>query len=174
MVNRMGILIQMAGFPGSGKSTLAYQISKKMGAIVLDRDIIKNSMLESGIVGKVLADSSYKVVFDLASNYLSKGFDVIIDTPCYYEGIVKTGQRISRENNAQYKYIECKVESYVIVSNRLKTREKLETQISNVGEEQYYAQYDKSSKPPEIECLTVDTSSFETVEIESIIKYIQN
>lgn len=72
-------LLQMSGFPGSGKSTLAQRIAKHTNSIVIDRDVIKSSMLNSGIKDQLLADASYLVVFDLVAYYLSKGISVIID-----------------------------------------------------------------------------------------------
>lgn len=41
----MAYLLQMAGFPGSGKIGLAELIVAETGAIVIDRDVIKNAML---------------------------------------------------------------------------------------------------------------------------------
>ena len=170
----MSILIQMAGFPGSGKSTLSNMISKNMGMVVLDRDVIKNSMLEAGIEGQTLADASYRVVFELASDLLSKGLDVIIDTPCFYQDIINNGQQICAINDSKYKYIECVVEEYQIINERLKTRKRLQTQIESVSEEKYHASYDKSVKPRDVEFLTIDTSNLDHINIQEIIKYIND
>lgn len=51
-------LLQMAGFPGSGKSTIAQLIAKHTNSIVIDRDVIKSSMLNAGIKDQLLADAS--------------------------------------------------------------------------------------------------------------------
>lgn len=170
----MSILIQMAGFPGSGKSTISTLISKNMGTVVLDRDVIKNSMLEAGIEGQILADASYKVVFELASDLLGKGLNVIIDTPCYYQDIINNGQEICLKNNSKYKYIECIVGEYQIIDERLKTRKRLQTQIESVSEEKYYSSYDKSAKPINVEYLTIDTSEHDKINLDKIIEYINN
>lgn len=170
----MSILIQMAGFPGSGKSTVSTLISKKTGAVVLDRDVIKNSMLNAGIEGQVLADASYKVVFELASDFLSKGLNVIIDTPCYYQDIVNNGQQICINNCSKYKYIECIVEEFQIIDKRLKTRERLQTQIESVNEARYYASYDKSAKPVNIKSLRIDTSNLENIDLNQVLEYIND
>lgn len=42
-------LLQMSGAPGSGKSTLAKEISGRINSIILDLDVIKSSLIESGI-----------------------------------------------------------------------------------------------------------------------------
>ena len=72
----------MARFPGSGKSTLSKIMSKETGAVVIDRDVIKSSMLNNNLTNEIATDISYKVTFDLAAYYLSLGQSVIIDTPC--------------------------------------------------------------------------------------------
>lgn len=50
-------LLQMAGHPGSGKSTLSKKIAKMMGAIVIDRNIIKTSMIKSNVSGSIVVNS---------------------------------------------------------------------------------------------------------------------
>lgn len=168
----MGFLLQMAGFPGTGKSTVSNLISKHTGAIVLDRDVVKNAMLNCGIEGQVLADASYNVVFEMGSDYLSKGNSVIIDTPCYYKDTVDYGIKVARDNKADYKYIECIVNDYSIVENRLQTRTKLETQILSTTKERYYKVYDKSVKPEERDVLKIDTTSFDHFDINEILSYL--
>lgn len=168
----MGILIQMAGFPGSGKSTLAYKISNYFDAIVLDRDIIKNSMLEAGIEGEVLAKASYRVVFEMARNYLNNGKNVIIDTPCFYQETIDYGYEICKGSNSEYRYIECIVDDYSVIETRLRTRNRLNTQITGTTKEKYYQVYDKSVKPQDIEVLTLDTSDISRLNYDTLLKYL--
>ena len=106
-------LVQMAGYPGSGKSTLSKKIANRTGAIVIDRDIIKSTMINSKIPNDIAADVSYNVVFDLAEFYLGMGKSVIIDTPCYYETGLNNGIGIAKKYGVDYKYIECRVEDYL-------------------------------------------------------------
>lgn len=168
----MAFLLQMAGFPASGKSTLSLEISKHIHSVVLDRDIIKNAMLSSGIEGQVLASGSYQVVFDLAAYYLKQNINVIIDTPCFYKESVDWGLNICSEMGHDYRYIECIVESYELIDQRLKNRRRLETQISHTTEEQYRAAYKKSVKPEGIGSLTVDTSE-QSYNMDHIISYLR-
>lgn len=97
-------LLQMAGYPGSGKSTLAKKIAENTDAIVIDRDVIKTSMIVAEVPEKLVADASYKVVFDLVSFYLHMGKSVIIDTPCYYTDTLDNGICISKQCGANYKF----------------------------------------------------------------------
>lgn len=165
-------LLQMAGFPGSGKSTIANQISKRMNAIVLDRDIVKTSMLNSGIKDQVLADASYLVVFDLADFYLSKGISVIIDTPCFYQETVDKGVELCNKNGSSYKYLECIVDEYEEIERRLGSRKRLATQIESTTEERYYSVYNKSVKPQEHEILTINTTSAKYYDMDFVVDYL--
>lgn len=150
-------LLQMAGFPGSGKSTIAKLISRYTNSIVIDRDIIKNSMLNSGIKAQLLAEASYLVVFDLTEYYLEQGISVIIDTPCYYKDIVDKGIELCKEYGSIYKYIECKVDNYEEIERRIKYRKRLPTQISETTRDIYCKSLDKSLKPKDTHCLEINT-----------------
>ena len=105
-------LLQMAGYPGSGKSTLSKKIAKTTGAIVIDRDVIKSSLIVSDVPEKLLASAAHNVLFELARFYLKMKLDVILDCPCYYELTVNRGADIANKCEAKYKYIECRVEDY--------------------------------------------------------------
>ncbi|WP_066499660.1 AAA family ATPase [Abyssisolibacter fermentans] len=94
------VLIQMAGFSGSGKSTLAKEISKYFDVIILDRDVIKTSMMEAGVDLNIVANASYHTTFCLCSYYLSLGRSVIIDTPCFHCETLNTGINIAKKYNA--------------------------------------------------------------------------
>ena len=165
-------LLQMAGFPGSGKSTIAQLIAKHTNSIVIDRDVIKSSMLNAGIKDQLLADASYLVVFDLAAYYLSKGISVIIDTPCYYKGTVDKGLELCKEYNSVYKYIECKVDSYDEIERRINTRKRLLTQIRETTRDRYNNSLDKSVKPINTDTIVVNSTSDKNYDINIILNYI--
>ena len=166
-------LLQMAGFPGSGKSTIAKLIARNTNSIVIDRDIIKSSMLNSGIKDQLLADASYLVVFDLAAYYLEQGISVIIDTPCYYKGTVDKGLELCKRYGSVYKYIECKVDSYEEIERRIKYRKRLVTQISEITRERYNNSFDKSVKPKNIDSLEVNTTSDKHYDMDIVLTYIK-
>ncbi|MDR7871466.1 MAG: AAA family ATPase [Tissierellaceae bacterium] len=165
-------LLQMAGFPGSGKSTIARLIAKNTNSIVIDRDIIKNSMLSSGIEGQLLADASYIVTFDLAAYYLEQGISVIIDTPCYYKETVDKGLELCKEYKSVYKYIECKVDSYEEIERRIKYRKHLATQISETTRDIYNNSLNKSVKPIDIHSLEINTTSDKHYDMNVILSYM--
>ncbi|GCD10552.1 AAA family ATPase [Clostridium tagluense] len=163
-------LLQMSGFPGSGKSTLAKEISKYIDVVVIDRDVIKSSMIESGVTSDIVANASYNVVFSLCKYYLRLNKNVIIDTPCYYNDSLDTGISIAHEYNAEYKYIECRVEDFEIVNNRLTSRERSISQIESAEKSRFLGAIDKSKRPTKTDYLVVDSS----LPIESYIKEALN
>lgn len=165
-------LLQMSGFPGSGKSTLAKEISKYIDVVVVDRDVIKSSMIESGVDLDLVASASYDVVFSLCKYYLGINKSVIIDTPCFYADLVENGINIANEYKAEYKYIECRVEDFDVVNNRLKSRERSVSQIQSTEKESFLEALKKSKRPTKTEHLIVDSSLPIEAYIQKVLKYI--
>lgn len=166
-------ILQMAGYPGSGKSTLSKKIANRTGAIVIDRDIIKSAMINSKIPNDIAADVSYNVVFDLAEFYLVMGKSVIIDTPCYYETGLNNGMRIAKKHGAYYKYIECRVDDYFVIKNRINTRNSLISQIKDTSVEMFHNTLERSVKPSDGNFFIVDTSGEDSYDIDLIDEYLK-
>lgn len=165
-------LLQMAGVPGSGKSTLAEKIRRSTNSIILDRDVIKSSMLNAGIKDPLLTDTSYLIIFDLTEYYLNKGLDVIIDTSCYLEKTLEKGLKLSKKYGADYKYIECRVDNYAHIEKRIINRISLASQLQESNLEKYNSLLDKSLKPENKDILIVNTSSKESYNMEDILNYL--
>lgn len=165
-------ILQMAGFPGSGKSTLAKEISKYMDVVIIDRDIIKSSMIESGVNKEIVSNSSYHVTFALCKYYLSINKNVIIDTPCFYNGTLENGIKIANDYKAKYKYIECIVEDFNVINNRLMSREKFVSQIEYAQEENFILAKNKSKRPANHEYLTIDSSLPIDMYIQDVLTYL--
>ena len=162
----------MAGFPGSGKSTIAEEIRRRTNAVVVDRDVIKSSMIKMGIKDPLLTDTSYTIVFDLAEHYLSKGVSVIIDTSCYLEETLAKGLALAEKYEADYKYIECRVDSYEDIERRIKTRENKESQMKEASIEKYKSLVDKSIIPENMDILILNTTSRESYDMEEVLDYL--
>ena len=165
-------LLQMAGFPGSGKSTMASKIEKHTDSIVIDRDVIKTSLLDAGIKDPLLTELSYKVSFDLVEYYLGKGRSVIIDTSCYLEETLKKGLKLSEKYGVKYKYIECKVDSYEEIESRIKNRRNLSSQLKQVTIEKYKEALGKSLKPKNMDSLIINTTRQEDYNMEEVLDYL--
>lgn len=166
-------LLQMAGFPGSGKSTLAKAIAKRIdNVVVIDRDVIKSSMMESGVDLNIVNDASYKLVFALCNYYLTINMNVIIDTPCFFEVTLENGIEIAQKHGAKYKYIDCRLDDFNEVNFRLENRESSVSQIKSAEKERFLAAIDKSKKPTNYECLTVDSSVPIELYIDSTLDYL--
>jgi predicted kinase len=164
----------MAGYPGSGKSTLAHEIAKVTQAIIIDVDIIKTTLINSGIQEEMISMCAYNIMFDLGDFYLKQGKSVIIDSPCYYRESLENGFRISENNKASYKYVECIAESYGEVNFRLKTRESLISQYKSVTKEVYENMLGTSLKPDGVKCFTVNTSKSTSEVLGSVIEYLRD
>jgi len=163
----------MAGFPGSGKSTLSKRFSKMTGAIVIDKDVIKSSLLDAQLATEDAAKISYDVTFDLAKYYLGTGTSVIIDTPCYFAEIIEKGQSIAVKYDAQYKYIECQVADFQIIKDRITKRDNMASQITMPTIEGFERAKDRVKRPQNSKYMIVDTSNGDLVDFEEIQLYLK-
>src|SRR5205085_623714 len=98
---------QMAGAPGSGKSGLARAIAAATGAVVLDTDVVKSGILDSGVEWSAAGPAGYSVLFALAADLLDQGLSVIVDGPSHYAIIPERGMAISGDRGVRYRFIEC-------------------------------------------------------------------
>ena len=112
----------MSGVPGSGKSTLARKIAKEINAIVIDYDDTKTAIMSTGIEPDKAGQASYEVIKVLVRDFIAKGFNVIIDSPCLYIDLLEFGQSIAIENNTIYRYIECRVDDLEVLTKRINER----------------------------------------------------
>ncbi|RIJ67099.1 ATP-binding protein [Rummeliibacillus sp. TYF005] len=171
--------IQMSGFPGSGKSTLALEIANRTNCIIIDHDVTKSALLhsinEDEINGKPLGGIAYNIDFALVDFYLSQGRNVILDSPCLYDELIDKGTIITQKYNANYKYIECYLDDFVEINRRLKTRNKMVSQISEVKSLETFNRTLKSSKRPlNCKCFSVNSGKSLDTYINEVIDYINS
>lgn len=169
--------VQMSGFPGSGKSTLSRQIAKRTGAVIIDHDIVKSALLQSmedfPIDAKLAGKVSYNIDWSLIELHLSQGQSVVFDSPCLYQEIIDRGIGLSNQYNVKYKYVECLLDDFQKVNDRLKNRERMVSQISNVNSEEVFKQaVENSKKPTGYQWITVDTGRPLGSYIDEVMKYI--
>lgn len=125
-------LIQMSGAPGAGKSTIAAELSRRHGMVSIDYDIVKSVLLAEGSEFLNSARAGYGVVTSLAESFLRQGHSVIIDSPCFYQELLDSGEAIARRQHAQYLYIECHLDDIDELDRRLSERSPLRSQRSSV------------------------------------------
>lgn len=169
--------VQMSGFPGSGKSTLSRQIARRTGAVVIDHDIVKSALLESiedTIDNKIAGKISYNIDWSLIEFHLSQGHSVIFDSPCLYDEMVIKGTTLAEKSQVKYKYIECYLEDFAEINDRLKNRESLISQIKEANSEKaFYYTIENSKKTNDFNCLEVDTSKPIESYLQTALDYIK-
>lgn len=170
--------VQMSGFPGSGKSALSQEIAKQLGAIIVDHDIVKsaliNSLDEAPIEPKLAGKISYSIDWSLVDFYLSQGHNVILDSPCLYNELVKKGMALTEKYNVKYKYVECYIDDIDEINRRLKGRKRMVSQIKEAPSlEAFNYTIANSIKPFGHELLTVDTSLPIKAYLQEVIDYLK-
>ncbi|MEK5184770.1 AAA family ATPase [Solibacillus sp. FSL W7-1324] len=170
--------IQMSGFPGSGKSTLSRQIAEKIGAVIVDHDIVKTALITSfeeiPIEKKLVGKIAYNVDWSLVEFHLSQGLNVVLDSPCLYQEMVDRGIDLSKKYNATYKYVECYLNDFQEINNRLKSRNKMVSQINAVSSEETFKRtLENSKKPDEGSYIVVNTSEPLESYIDQVIDFIE-
>ncbi len=122
------LVVQMHGEPGSGKSTLARAIAPRVGAVALDKDVIKAALLRSGIAEQQAASGAYEVYFAQARALTAAGHSIILDNPVYWDSVERHWFEISDAVGSPRILIECVCPDRDLLLHRLSTREIVESQ----------------------------------------------
>lgn len=167
--------LQMSGIPGSGKSTLAREIAKRTNAVLIDHDVVKTAFLEKTVESNptLAGGISYHIEWALIESNLAVGNNVILDSPCLYETMIEKGERLVDKYQCSYKYIECYLNDIDVINKRLKQREKMPSQISEVTSEQdFLITLANSQKPKHHPSLIIDTGQPLEAYIKEAMDYI--
>jgi predicted kinase len=161
----------MHGEPGSGKSTLARAIAPRIGAVVLDKDVIKASLLRSSIVETQAAAGAYEVYFAQARHLVEQGHSVILDNPVFWERVEERWLEVSELADCPPILIETVCADRDELVRRLATREALESQPRDPLD---LKRYPTSSPTQYIPRLTLDTAT-RTVDdlVSEAVAYIE-
>lgn len=125
--------VQMAGAPGTGKSTLAGALAERIGATVINSDVLKSALLVAGVAWPEAGPAAYEELFSTAESLLAEAGSVIADSPSHYAGIPLRGQAIAARHSARYEFIECICPDLEEVSRRLAAGSRLPSQMTVVG-----------------------------------------
>jgi predicted kinase len=121
------IVVQMHGEPGSGKSTLARAIAPLVGAILLDKDVIKSAILRSGVADGLAGPAAYEVYFDLAGQIVHQGYSLILDNPVFWPRVEERWLALSAAAACPPLLIECVCPDRNELCRRLASRNGLES-----------------------------------------------
>jgi predicted kinase len=122
------VVVQMHGEPGSGKSTVARAIAPRIGAVVLDKDVIKAALLRAGIGEAPAAAAAYEAYFAQAASLVNLGHSVILDNPVFWPSVESRWLDLCERANSPAVLIECVCSDRFELRRRLATRAALESQ----------------------------------------------
>ena len=125
------IVVQMHGEPGSGKSTVARAIAPHLGAVVLDKDVIKAALLRSRIEEAQAASGAYEAYFALARSMVDQGHSLILDNPVYWSRVLDNWRALTTDVGSPPLMLHCVCDDRVELVRRLATRDALESQPRN-------------------------------------------
>jgi predicted kinase len=81
----------MAGSPGTGKSAVASAVGRALGAVVLDKDVVKSALLDANVGWNSAGEAAHEIMFALAASLLEQGLNVVLDNPSHYAAIPQLG-----------------------------------------------------------------------------------
>lgn len=177
-------LVRMSGAPGSGKTTLARTLAPRVDAVIVDHDITKSTLLNSGLAAPIAGRASYDMLIALARHLLDQGRSVIVDSPCYYVALLERGQTVAREAGATYRYVECRLEDLDELDRRLRDRTRHRSQLAGVydGETEgsgrtnvnadAFREWIRNMKRPAEDYLVVDTSQPLDDYLDLVVAYV--
>jgi predicted kinase len=123
----------MSGAPGAGKSTMAKLLGQPLGAVVIDHDIIKSTLLADGNISfDQAAKIAYSLCWTLAESMMQQGLSVIVDSVCNYQETLDQGFRLAELFGFEYWYVECRVDDMELLDQRLQQRVPLRSQRTGV------------------------------------------
>jgi len=115
--------------PGSGKSTLARSVAAATGFVVLDTDVLKSSIVGSGVSVEAAGPVTYAAALALAQDLLEQGRSVLLDSPCRYQKLLDSGRQIAHAHGVRYAFVELWVQDWAAVLHRLDERSPKHSQV---------------------------------------------
>lgn len=101
-------LILMRGYPGTGKSTIARAIAIALHAPLIDRDILRQTAVNTFGEDQEVGRFAYELMFALAREQLGLGLSVVIDSPLTYRTTYEQAQDIANQFDTPLLVVHCK------------------------------------------------------------------
>jgi len=173
-------LVLMAGLPGAGKTTLAAELGRVLHWTVLNKDLLKQSLLrmQTGMsqeeADEKAGREAYDLLFVLAEDFLVRQrLSVILDTSARHDFIIEQASQIAHAVGGQLKTILCRASSSL-------RRERLIERISFTLHHPFMGPMDTTTIENDLECfrhlpkdkLIVETSYPLENYLEKVIKYL--
>ena len=165
----MPLVVQMHGEPGSGKSTLARAFAPRIGAIVLDKDVIKAGLLTSGISERDAAAGAYEAYFALARSFVDAGHGVVLDNPVFWPRVEARWLALAAVAGSAPILIECVCPDAGELRRRLATRPALASQLREPLDLSRHPGATATSFRPR---LTLDTRRAIAELVDDVIAYV--
>ena len=170
------LLIAMAGLPGTGKTTLAKALAEKLGAAVLDKDMLRAALIEPERIeySRKQNDAVYELLLKGAIQYLRRGTPVILDGRTFTRKYqVERVVKFATENDAELRMIECVCDEALALKRIRADMEKGNHLAADRGPE-LYRRLKNEAEPIEIEHLSVDTGGELDSCVITCMKYLRN
>ena len=116
-------IVMLAGLPGTGKTTVAYELARVLRWVVLDKDLVHTTLLNSSMSQDAAGPLAYTLLLDLASDLVAtQQRSVILDTAGRQPIILERATQIAEEADASLRVIRL-FAPHAIRLERMKTRE---------------------------------------------------
>jgi predicted kinase len=122
------LVVQMHGVPGSGKTTIARELSGRIGALVLDKDVIKTALMDAGMTFEDAGWPALVAHYEIADMLLRQGHSVILDNPVAWSSVQERSRGLAERHGARYVLIECVCTDSRTLARRLASRPALASQ----------------------------------------------
>lgn len=100
--------------------------------MVIDHDVLRSSLLESGLPFDQAAQHAYQLQWALAQNFINQHLKIFIDSTCNYQDVLDHGSALAKQHDYTYWYVECQVQDVDLLDQRLRSRDPMTSQRTGV------------------------------------------